>query len=154
MRPSPSSHGAHQQQNRRRRPPIPLHILPNPGRKKARIREQIAVITRQHDTSQAAILQDSTGDSLATALERDDAERDEDLPVQTLAGVSTERDDERGNQDAEELEQKGGDEDPAAAGGEEAVVAAEEEGAEAEGEDAEAGFYPAVAAVRVDEAEA
>ena len=132
MRPQPPHTRAHQQQHRRPNPSIPLHIIPL---KQLRIPKQIAIITRQHHTSQPIEPQRPARHRLPAGLERHRGKRDEDLPVQIFFYGVADGDDHCGEGDQERLEEVGGDEDPALFGGEGAVEAGEEEGTEAEGED-------------------
>ena len=122
--------------------------------KQLRVPKQIAIITRQHHTSQPIESQRPARHRLPAGLERHRGKRDEDLPVQVLLDGVADGDDQCSEGDQQRLEEVGGDEDPALFGGEGAVEAGEEEGTEAEGEDGDAGALPAVVVVGRDEAEA
>lgn len=108
--------------------------------KEVLVGEEVAVDAGEDDAGQGVVAQGPAGDGLGTALEGDEGERQEDGPVDgILAGGWGAGDDEGGGDGQGHLGGKGGAEDPAALGGEEVVEAGEEKGADAKGEQRDAG---------------
>ena len=125
---------------------LALHIL---QLKQIRVREQVAVVTRQHDACESVIIERATRHRLAARLERHGRQRDQDLPVQLLFSRRLRRRrrgpgyDCGGEHDQRHLRAVREDEHPALGRREVAVESREDEGAQAEGEDGGSSFYPA-----------
>lgn len=150
MREDATDDGAKQQQDGSCSAAIALDILKG---KQILVREQVAIDAGQHDAGQGIILEGAAGNGLAAALEGDEGQRRENGPVDGFGGRGrrVEGDDEGGGDDEEGLGGKGDAQHPAALGGEVSVEAGEEEGADAKGEERDAGAVEPWAGRRVDE---
>ncbi len=100
-----------QQQQRGRKPPIPLHILQC---KQILITKQIAIITRQHHARKPIIFERARRDGLAARLKGHGRERDGEVPAQlcvvvaATAAVAVSGDDGGGYDDEEHLDRVAG----------------------------------------------
>ncbi len=142
VRKDTAEHRATQQHQRRGGPAVALDIV---ALEEVLVGEEVTVDAGEDNAGEGVVLEGAAGDGLAAALEGDEGERQQHGPVDRVValGRRRERDDEGGDDGEEQLRGEGGAEHPAALGGEVAVEAREEEGADAKGEQRDAGAVEA-----------
>lgn len=150
VRKQPAADSPHQQQQRRRAPTVPLHIV---QRKQVLVGEQIAVDTRQHHARQRVVLERATRDGLPAALERHERQWQQYVPVHRLAVAGRRRQRHNGGRgDGEKgLRAEGYAENPATFRREVAMEAREEERPDAERQEGDARLPQSRVSGRVDE---